>query len=100
MSSYNHFCFLRHIRSSAFPHVNPTAVLPSAEGSLRDALAEMCYFYAQNLPTTMTLLPCAGLALALLRISLVGYHSPTLTRELYAVMQRSLIRTRELVSLC
>ncbi|KAI0261410.1 hypothetical protein BGY98DRAFT_1182416, partial [Russula aff. rugulosa BPL654] len=66
MSSYDHFCFLQHIRSSAFPYVNSSAVLPSAEGSLRDALAEKCYFYAQNLPTIVTLLPRAGLALALL----------------------------------
>ncbi|KAI0251640.1 hypothetical protein BJV78DRAFT_1282308 [Lactifluus subvellereus] len=66
MTSYTHFCFLQHIRTSAFPRVNPSAVLPSAEGSLRDALAETCYFYAQNLPTIVTLLPRAGLALALL----------------------------------
>jgi hypothetical protein len=72
MSSYNHFCFLQHIRTSAFPNVNPGAVLPSAEGSLRDALAETCYFYAQNLPTIVTLLPRAGLALALL----LSFFSP------------------------
>ncbi len=60
------FCFLQHIHSSAFPHVNPNADFPSAEGSLRDELAETCYFYAQNLPTIVTLLPRAGLALALL----------------------------------
>jgi hypothetical protein len=72
MSSYNHFCFLQHIRTSAFPNVNPGAVLPSAEGSLRDAFAETCYFYAQNLPTIVTLLPRAGLALALL----LSFFSP------------------------
>jgi hypothetical protein len=72
MTSYNHFCFLQHIRKSAFPNVNPSAVLPSAEGSLRDALAETCYFYAQNLPTIITLLPRAGLALALL----ISFFSP------------------------
>jgi hypothetical protein len=72
MSSYNHFCFLQHIRSSAFPLVSPNAVLRSAEGSLRDALAETCYFYAQNLPTIVTLLPRAGLALALL----LSFFSP------------------------
>ena len=66
MSSYDHFCFLQHIRSSAFPYVNLSAILPSAEGSLHDALAETCYLYAQNLPTIVTLLPRAGLALALL----------------------------------
>ncbi|KAF8497802.1 hypothetical protein F5888DRAFT_1906582 [Russula emetica] len=56
MSSYDHFCFLWHIRFSAFPYVNSSAVLPSAEDSLRDALAEMCYFHAENLPTIVTLL--------------------------------------------
>ena len=72
MTSYTHFCFFKHIRTSAFPRVNPSAVLPSAEGSLRDALAETCYFYAQNLPTIVTLLPRAGLALALL----LSFFSP------------------------
>ena len=66
MSSYDHFCFLQHIRSLAFPYVSSSAVLPSTEGSLHDALAETCYLYAQNLPTIVTLLPRAGLALALL----------------------------------
>jgi hypothetical protein len=72
MSSYDRFCFLQHIRTSAFPSVNPNAILPSAEGSLRDALAETCFFYAQNLPTIVTLLPRAGLALALL----LSFFSP------------------------
>ncbi|KAI9456816.1 hypothetical protein BJY52DRAFT_1187652 [Lactarius psammicola] len=76
ITSYNHFCFLQHIRNSAFPRVNPSAVLPSAEGSLRDALAETCYFYAQNLPTVVTLLPRAGLALALLLSFFSPEHLP------------------------
>ncbi|KAI0044572.1 hypothetical protein FA95DRAFT_1562103 [Auriscalpium vulgare] len=66
MTSYTNFCVMQHIRNSAFPHVNPNAALPSTEGSLRDALAETCYFYAQNLPTVVTLLPRAGIALAVL----------------------------------
>jgi hypothetical protein len=66
MSSYDHFCFLQHIRSSAISYVNSSAVFPSAEGLLRDALTDTCYFYAQNLPTIVNLLPRAGLALALL----------------------------------
>jgi hypothetical protein len=37
-----------------------------AKGLLHDTLAETCYLYAQNLPTIVTLLPHAGLALALL----------------------------------
>jgi hypothetical protein len=66
MSSWIYFCFLQiDIRSSAFPYVNSSAVLPSAAGSLHDALAEMCYFYTKNLPTVVMLLPLAGLALAL-----------------------------------
>ncbi|KAF8497819.1 hypothetical protein F5888DRAFT_1906594 [Russula emetica] len=72
MLSYDHFCFLQHIRSSAFPYVNSSAILPLAEGSLRDALAETCYFYAQNLPTIVTLLSRAGLAFALL----LSFFSP------------------------
>ena len=72
MSSYDHFCFLQHIRFSAFPYVNSSAILPSAEGSLRDALAETCYLYARNLPTIVTLLPRAGLALA----PLLSFFSP------------------------
>jgi hypothetical protein len=35
MSSYDHFCFLHHIRFSAFAYINSNAVLPSAEGLLR-----------------------------------------------------------------
>ncbi|KAI0263309.1 hypothetical protein BGY98DRAFT_1047109, partial [Russula aff. rugulosa BPL654] len=37
MSSYDHFCLLQHIRSSAFPYVNSSAVLPLVEGSQRRA---------------------------------------------------------------
>ncbi|TFY58149.1 hypothetical protein EVG20_g8264 [Dentipellis fragilis] len=66
MTSYSNFCFMQHIRISAFPGMNPTAALPSNETSLRDALAETCYFYSQNLPTVALLLPRAGLSLALL----------------------------------
>ena len=66
MSSYDHFCFLQHIHTLAFPSINLNAILPSAEGLLRNVLAEMCFFYAQNLPTIVTLLLCTGLALALL----------------------------------
>jgi len=66
MTLYSHFCFLQHIHNSAFPHVNPSAVLPSAKGLLHDTLIETCYFYAQNLPTVVTLLLRAGLALVLL----------------------------------
>jgi hypothetical protein len=56
MFAYEHIYFLQHIRSSAFPYINSSAVLPSAEGSLRDALTETCYLYVQNLPTIVTLL--------------------------------------------
>ena len=66
MSSYDHFCFLQYNRSSAFPYIDTSMVLSSAEGSLGDALAETCYFYAPNLPTIVMLLPRAGLALMLL----------------------------------
>lgn len=57
MTSYTHFCFLQHIRASAFG---------GEHGSLGDGLAETFYYYSQNLPTVALLLPRAGLALALL----------------------------------
>ncbi|KAI0033213.1 hypothetical protein K488DRAFT_85134 [Vararia minispora EC-137] len=66
MSSFTHFCFFRHIRTSAVPVSHARAVLPSAEGSWRDLLAETCFFYSQNLPTVALLLPRAGIALAVL----------------------------------
>ncbi|KAF8497809.1 hypothetical protein F5888DRAFT_1803273 [Russula emetica] len=50
MSSFDHSYFLQHIRSSAFPYVDSSA----------------------NLPTVVTLLPRAGLALALL----LSFFSP------------------------
>ena len=70
MSSHDHFCFLVRIRSSAFP------VLPLAEGPLRDPLAETYYFYAQNLPTIVMLLPRAGLSVALLLSSFSFENRP------------------------
>lgn len=57
MTSYTNFCFLYHIRASAFL---------GEHGSLRDGLAETFYYYSQNLPTVALLLPRAGLSLALL----------------------------------
>ena len=48
MSSYDHFCFLQHIRSSTFPYVSSSAVLPSAEGLLRDALADVLSLCAES----------------------------------------------------
>ncbi|KAF8630583.1 hypothetical protein AX17_005395 [Amanita inopinata Kibby_2008] len=57
MTSYTNFCFMQHLRISAFT---------SERGSLRDGLAETFYFYSQNLPTVALLLPRAGLSLALL----------------------------------
>ncbi|KIJ62393.1 hypothetical protein HYDPIDRAFT_94511 [Hydnomerulius pinastri MD-312] len=57
MTSYTNFCFMQYIRFSAFFGEN---------GSLRDGLAETAWFYSQNLPTVVLLLPRAGLALALL----------------------------------
>ncbi|KAJ6632132.1 hypothetical protein B0H10DRAFT_1901553 [Mycena sp. CBHHK59/15] len=57
MSSYINFCFMQHIRYSAFVGEN---------GSLKNGLAETFWFYSQNLPTVALLLPRAGLCLALL----------------------------------
>jgi hypothetical protein len=57
MTSYSNFCFLQHLRFSAFFGEN---------GSLRDGLAETFWYYSQNLPTVALLVPRAGLSLALL----------------------------------
>jgi hypothetical protein len=105
MLSYDRFCFLQHIRSLAFPYVNSRAIFPLAEGSLRDVLVEACYFFAQNLPTIVTLLPCAGLTLALLLSffspeSLPGGLSLSDVDQSIAAMERSLTRTRELCQRC
>ena len=42
VSSYKHLCFLHHVLSSEFEHVNPSAFVPSARGMLRDASIETC----------------------------------------------------------
>lgn len=57
MTSYTNFCFMFHIRTSAFS---------GEHGALRDGLAETAYFYSQNWPTVALLLPRAALSLALL----------------------------------
>ncbi|KZT66490.1 hypothetical protein DAEQUDRAFT_730193 [Daedalea quercina L-15889] len=57
MTSYTNFCFMYHIRTSAFSGEN---------ASLRDGLAETASFYSQNWPTIILLLPRAGLSLAVL----------------------------------
>jgi hypothetical protein len=63
MSSYTNFCFMQHLRYSAFV---------GESGSLRDGMAETFWFYSQNLPTVALLLPRAGLCLALL----LGFSAP------------------------
>ncbi|KAF7304690.1 OPT oligopeptide transporter [Mycena kentingensis (nom. inval.)] len=57
MTSFTNFCFMQHLRRSAFS---------GEEGSWRDGMAETFSFYSQNLPTVALLLPRAGLSLALL----------------------------------
>ena len=97
MSSYDHFSFLQHIRSSGFPSVNSSVVLPSAEGSQRRAIFMRKTFRlswrscrAQARPKRY----CSRSSL--LRISMEGYHSQTLIRVSGAAVGRSLTRTREL----
>lgn len=63
MTSYTNFCFMYHIRLSAFSREH---------GSLRDGFAETFYHYSQNLPTVALLLPRAALSLALL----IAFWSP------------------------
>ncbi|KAJ7472121.1 hypothetical protein FB451DRAFT_314325 [Mycena latifolia] len=57
MSSFTNFCFMQHLRYSAFF---------GEQGSFRHGMAETFWFYSQNLPTVALLLPRAGLCLALL----------------------------------
>ncbi|KAJ3979955.1 hypothetical protein F5890DRAFT_807692 [Lentinula detonsa] len=57
LTSYSNFCFLQHLRYSAFF---------GEHGGIRDGLTETFWFYSQNLPTVALLLPRAGLSLALL----------------------------------
>lgn len=57
LTSYSNFCFLQHIRYTAFF---------GEHGGVRDGLAETFWFYSQNLPTVALLLPRGGLSLALL----------------------------------
>ncbi|KAJ4493554.1 hypothetical protein C8J55DRAFT_554991 [Lentinula edodes] len=57
LTSYSNFCFLQHLRYTAFF---------GEHGGIRDGLAETFWFYSQNLPTVALLLPRAGLSLALL----------------------------------
>lgn len=69
MTSYSTFCFMQHLRLSAFL---------SDTGSLRDGLAESFWYYSQNLPTVTLLLPRAGLSLALL----LSFSSPNASVQL------------------
>jgi hypothetical protein len=61
VTSYSNFCFFRYIRRSA--------LFGDGDQDLNiwtDAIAEQCYFYAQNLPTVLSLLPRAAICLVLL----------------------------------
>ena len=79
MTSYTHFSFLQHVRFSAFfPEPDPTPQSPSdqdhhldpyydaSQSPWKSGIAETCFFYSQNLPTVLMLLPRAGLSMALL----------------------------------
>ena len=58
MTSYNTYSFLRHIRSTSWN--------PERGGSIRDGMAETCWYLSQNTANIALLLPRAGLSLALL----------------------------------
>ncbi|KZT01995.1 uncharacterized protein LAESUDRAFT_662753 [Laetiporus sulphureus 93-53] len=64
MTSYTNFCFMYHIRASAFS---------GEHGATHDGLAETAYYYSQNWPTIALLLPRAALSLALL----LGFWTPS-----------------------
>jgi len=58
MTSYNTYSFLQHIRSTAWDS--------ERGGSIRDGIAEICWYLSQNTANIALLLPRAGLCLALL----------------------------------
>ena len=58
MTSYNTYSFLRHVRSTSWD--------PERGGSVRDGIAETCWYLSQNTANIALLLPRAGLCLALL----------------------------------
>jgi len=58
MTSYNTYSFLQHIRSTAWDS--------ERGGSVRDGIAEICWYLSQNTANIALLLPRAGLCLALL----------------------------------
>jgi hypothetical protein len=58
MTSYNTYSFLRHIKSTSWD--------PERGGSIRDGIAETCWYFSQNTANIALLLPRAGLSLALL----------------------------------
>ena len=58
MTSYNTYSFLRHIRSTSWDQ--------ERGGSIRDGIAETCWYFSQNTANIALLLPRAGLSLALL----------------------------------
>ena len=79
MTSYTHFSFLQHIRFSAFfPEQSAIPQSPSdpdydideyddaSQNAWKSGIAETCFFYSQNLPTVVILLPRAGLSMGLL----------------------------------
>lgn len=96
LTSYTHFCFFAYIRRSArppwpsfsssrpsTPHLSsspqPSSPQPSTPTSssvssssiaaFSDYIAESCYWYSQNTPTVVLLLPRAALSLSLLLTS-------------------------------
>ncbi|KAI0270954.1 hypothetical protein BGY98DRAFT_223842 [Russula aff. rugulosa BPL654] len=99
---YDHFCILRHIRSSTFPYVNPSTVLRQRARAMRSRRpflrAEPPNY--RDAPPTRTPVPrAAAIILSVLRTSLVDYHPRTSNRVSRAAMERSLTRTRELCQL-
>lgn len=58
MTSYNTYSFLRYIRSTAWDQ--------ERGGSIRDGIAETCWYLSQNTANIALLLPRAGLCLTLL----------------------------------
>ncbi|KAK4048117.1 hypothetical protein OIV83_004987 [Microbotryomycetes sp. JL201] len=65
MSKYERFCFMWRVRFAPF-HKSGKVGSMVKDTRFSDGIADSCYWYAQNWPTVILLVPRAGLSLALL----------------------------------
>ncbi|KAM0790980.1 hypothetical protein ACM66B_004282 [Microbotryomycetes sp. NB124-2] len=65
MSKYERFCFMWRVRLAPFHKSGKIGRMVKGT-TFSDGVADSCYWYAQNWPTVVLLVPRAGLSLALL----------------------------------